>query len=233
MVVLFFLVSGCATTQRIELDTKGTDRLLLVKEMTTDAYGRPVPGKRLKRRPSKKGKHYTAVLMRDGLPVRSFDIGITEPGKPDFFKPLGVLGTYTVSGMGVGILVGVNIFLGEDDPDDDEPRSDEEIEARGNLAVASVVAGTAVGLVVGFVKSVPVMAEQMQLLVLESDETLLVQSEYKYDALRRLYRVRRYTARGEYDRVVSTEFLYEGASDVPSSSETSSDYVLKASDSDI
>jgi hypothetical protein len=225
MVVLFFLGSGCATTERIELDTKGTDRLVLVKEMTTDAYGRPVPGKYLKQRPAKKGKHYTAVLMRDGLPVRSVDIGIIGSGRPDFAKPFVVLGTSIAAGGVGGFRVGLWSFSDVGGPVGNEPMSDREARGRASFAVISTMVGTAVGLVVGFVKSVPVMAEQIKLLVLESDETLLGYSEYEYDSSRRLSLVRRHSAGGSRDYIVSTKYSYEDSSDVPVSSETSSDYV--------
>jgi hypothetical protein len=229
IVMLFMLLSGCATAHRLELDEEGSDRLLLVKGMAVDDHGRPVPGPYLKERPTKIGTQYTIVLMSDGLPVSSFDIAVTEPAKPDFYKPFVVIGRSTAMGFAAGVVVSINILFSAANP----YLADDDFRNWLNFAEVGIITGTAIGLVVGIVKGAKATAEQMHLLVLRSDETLLGYSVYEYDSLGRLGVVMSHSPQGDYDHVITTKYGYEDRSDVPASSETFSDYIRMKDNSDI
>lgn len=180
-----------------------TSSIAMIKKIDYDSHGLPMFQSVLQQRPEKAGEQFTFVYYWDNRPVKSFDIAIVER-KPDMMRPLAVIYDWTGKGFVTGVRLAFDALRGVTNNKDG-----------WIVPVASLVAGTAAGFVIGVGASVPVAIKEINTLIIDS-EVLIGHSEYTYDQEGRLHIARTFQPTEEPQELVRTEFIYRDNETIPS-----------------
>jgi len=97
-------------------------------------------------------------------------------------------------------------------------------EAAAFLAVkaAPVLIGSVTGFVVGVLSSIPETAIELKRVVVNTRETVISTTEYRYDEKGRIRSMKLYPPVSSADELVRTEFFYAGDQQVPDRTEVTS-----------
>lgn len=206
----FILIAGCATKHvgQEEYATPGTHDIV-VRAISYDDKGLPIPGTPVAERPSRSGDHFTVVRLLRDRPVISYDIVVVRQ-RPDFARPLQVIYEWTGKGFTLGANVTKAIVS-----------SATPVQMQGNDAaffvLAIMVTPTAVGTVGGFIVGIADGARQTALelsKVVVPGEQLVTFTTFEYDGLNRLVVMRMFSP-DRMQELARTRFAYEGAGTVP------------------
>ena len=204
------LIAGCATKHvgPEEYATSGTYDFI-VRAISYDDNGLPVPGTPLAKRPSRPGDHFTLVRLLRDQPVISYDIVVVRQ-RPDFARPLQVVYEWTGKGFTLGANVTKAIV-----------NSATPVQMQGKDAaffvLAIMVTPTAAGAAGGFIVGIADGARQTALelsKVIVPGEELVTCTTFEYDGLNRLVLMRMFSP-DRMQELVQTKFAYEGAGTVP------------------
>ncbi len=206
LILIALVLISCAA-KRPDVETRH-DREIIVREMTYDDDGLPVPGRLLPVRPSDPGDHFTVVsLAGDRLQV-SCDIAVMNE-RPDFRKPFQAVYEWTGKGFRVGMEASMVLGLGLRGS-----YSGSEAVAALAFVFAPVTIGGVTGFVIGIGDGVRQTALELRKFILDDGEQVLTCTLYDYDPRGRLARMRMFSPDRKQE-LVRTAFEYAGAGTTP------------------
>jgi hypothetical protein len=210
--LISILISGCATKRvgQEEYATPGT-RDIVVRAVSYDDKGVPIPGTPLAERPSKPGDHFTIVRLLRDQPVISYDVVMIRQ-RPDFARPLRVVYEWT----GKGFTLGVNVtraMVNSAVPIQIQSSSNEAALFVLAILVTPAAAGTVGGFIVGVADGARQTALELSKVIVPGEQ-LVTFTTFEYDGLNRLV-VMRMLSPDRMQELVRTKFVYEGDGTVP------------------
>jgi hypothetical protein len=220
VVALLLMTSGCMTERVqpvMEAPSAPKQTTFLVKKIMYDDHGRPIFLDRITLRPGKRGDRFTIVFAKNNKPVRSYDIAIIEQPKADMSKPFAVIYQWTGKGFEAGLNVSGRMLQGN-------VAINSRDEALAYLAIASapIVIGGVAGFVVGVASSVPVTANELKRVIVNSREMLIGYAVYGYDERDRIKYLMAYPPEEHAKEIIRTEYFYSGESRDPYQTEVTS-----------
>lgn len=212
--VCLSLLCSCAT-QKIHgssLNGAGSDtELRIIRSVTHDENGLPQFDDILAERPDEKGASFTLVRSVDGHPHVSYDIAIVDRTGPDLVKPLEVIYEWTGRGFVGGLKVTENWMFYTPA----RGSSGDEALVQLGIVFGPMIVGTAGGFVVGLFACIPEAVKEIGHIMINKKEVLLSFTEYEYDDLNRLDRMRTFHPSNPPVEIIKTDFIYEGNERIP------------------
>lgn len=211
-IYILFLIffTGCAaerinlSTHRPPEDLELKTKVIMLKNIDYDDFGRPIFNNVLEKRPAELGEQYTLLYQVNNKPVKSFDIAITGQEKIDAKNTIKVLYKWTGKGFGVGVNISMKIL------ESAVGAGSAPIGViAGVLIIVPPVAGGVAGFIVGLAKTTPESAQVIKGLILEKKETLISYTIYEYDEKERLKGMKMYSPSELPAELVKTEFFYK------------------------
>jgi hypothetical protein len=218
--LLALLLPGCMT-ERVQPATgyplvpKQTS--FLVEKIDYDEHGRPRFSEVITKRPTKSGERFAIVQTFNDKPVRAYDIAIVDQEKAELGKPFAVIYEWTGRGFEGGLELSGRMF-----PQGATINSRDEALAYLAIKTAPVVIGGVTGFVVGVVSSIPVTAEELKRVVVNTRETVIGYTTYEYDERGRIKFMKLYPPEEHAEALVTSEYFYRDDGKDPERTEVTS-----------
>jgi len=219
VLILALLLSACASRPKTVAPADPRLRTLLLSGLAYDDLGVPDFSRNiLKDRPRERGAKFTFVQFIEERPIKSYEIAITDPPRPDMLRPIRLIFEWTGQGFITGLemtgeMISEQSLIGH---------SEEAVLAALVIITAPIVIGTIGGFAIGVGASVPLTGEELKKIPVRTSEVILTFSDYEHDERGRLMRIKTYLYTAPHNLLVQTDYHYRSNDHKPSRTEIKS-----------